>query len=103
MEKISFLWLFIYTFASFGLTFGMIESNFIEKPRTFIIKLHPILEKLFSCYHCMGFWCSLLMAIFIFKIDLQYYIILGLYGSGIVFLLYKILDLIHYTTEKTKS
>ena len=45
--------------ASFSLTFGFKETALFEKPRIWLIGLHPFFYKLIDCYYCLGFWVSI--------------------------------------------
>ena len=45
----------IVLLAFYGLTYTFKEASIFDKPRVFLIRLHPFFYRLFSCYFCTGF------------------------------------------------
>ena len=89
--------LLIYTIACYSLTFGLIESpnSIICDFRKLVKKM--ISEKLITCYHCAGFWVSLILSPFvIIKLDLSFWFafLLALYGGGTTYLLHLFEDVL---------
>jgi hypothetical protein len=54
--------LLLIFFAAFGLTYGIKESILFDKPRIYLIRLHPFFYHLFACYLCTGFWAGIIVA-----------------------------------------
>lgn len=55
----------IIIFSFYALTYAIKESILFDKPRIFLIRLHPFFYYLFSCFFCVGFhagWIVYLIA-----------------------------------------
>lgn len=92
-------YLIIYSIACYSLTFGFIESPhiLIAKLRNFI--QNKFSEKVVKCYHCSGYWASLILSpymIYQYKLPYFYCFILALYGSGVTYLIHIIEDYIYF-------
>jgi len=77
--------------ASYSLTFGYIESPALAKVRELVGHLAKINEgftQLTWCYHCVGFWISLVLSVVIYKNEnFMTYISLALASSGIIIMI----------------
>jgi len=49
--------------ACIGLTWILKYGTSLNRPRTYLCNLHPLIKELFSCSLCLGFWVGLLLAI----------------------------------------
>lgn len=45
----------------FSLTYAIKETSLFDKPRIFLIGLHPFFYKLLSCSYCTGFWSGIIL------------------------------------------
>jgi len=45
----------LIAFSFYSLTHALKESTLFDKPRIWLIGLHPFFYQLFSCYFCVGF------------------------------------------------
>ena len=77
--------------AAYSITFGYIESPALEKMRELVGKLTRFNSKLGQltwCYHCVGFWVSLALALVIYDNESWYmYPVLALASSGIIIMI----------------
>lgn len=53
--------LIVILLSFYGLTFTIKDSDIFNKPRLFLIKLHPFFFGLLDCYFCCGFWSGLIV------------------------------------------
>jgi len=91
--------LIIYSIACYSLTFGFIESPhiLIKGIREYIKSKFS--EKVIKCYHCSGFWISLLLSPYIlyqYDLPMVYCFLFALYGGGVSYLIHIIEDYIYY-------
>jgi len=74
--------------AAYSVTFGYIESPALEPLRELVGKLtrfHSKLGQLTWCYHCVGFWVSLILSLVIYENESWgMYLVLALASSGII-------------------
>lgn len=99
--------LFIYTICCYSLTFGFIESELAAPFREFIkTKLPPIYNAWTYCYHCTGFWISLILVFlypgitFTHILDPLFY---ALYGAGMCLIIQYGMSIILLTCKKLKK
>ena len=91
MDSLTIVQLIIYSISVYGLAFGIVESKLVKSLRDYINKTNnQYLISLFTCYHCLGFWCGLFLSYFFIGIRYGDNFILALYTSGICYLLYRL-------------
>lgn len=80
--------LFILSVIAYSLAFGYIESPLMGWLRNVISKIHPHLTQ---CYHCVGFWVSLSLALFLFRErGIVTVVLSALFSCGLVILYNKV-------------
>ena len=75
--------------ASYSLTFGYIESPILEPVRkvveTYLGRIDKKFIQLTWCYHCAGFWLSLVVALTMYSEEPPImYVVLALASSGVI-------------------
>lgn len=58
-----------YWISAIGLCFILKYGSILEKFRIFTSSIFPILQKLYKCCLCMGFWVGISMIPFLVKIE----------------------------------
>jgi hypothetical protein len=80
----------------YSLTFAFKESLLFDRPRSFLIRLHPFFYHLFSCYFCCGFYSGLVVYTLYNKNyhlwNIRDLILWGLASSGTSFILSILID-----------
>lgn len=87
--------LFFILLSFYSLTFAIKESILFDKPRIFLIKLHPFFFSLFECYACVGFWAGLVVYLIANPFHLfntREFLIWGLASSAFSYIVNYVLD-----------
>lgn len=83
----------IILLAFFGATFALKETSLLNRPRSFLISLHPFFYNLLECYFCTGFWGGIFIYFCHFSIfSFREMIIYGLASAALSFLLNLLVD-----------
>lgn len=72
--------LFLFIFATYGITFGLKDSKLFSKPRNFLAERYDFFLSLFQCPYCVGFHAGYLA-----------FFLVGTYPSSSVPLLCRVL------------
>lgn len=85
------LTLFIFSVVSYSITFGYMESPLFAWLRKRMAKLHKAYA---TCYHCVGFWISLIVSLLFFDGGWQA-LLFAFFGSGMITLYDKIVTYLY--------
>lgn len=83
----------VFVLTSYSLTFGWIESPLFDFLRKKLVVGESKISYLCHCYHCAGFWISLIMSFIIFSTTITYHVILALSSCIIIFILDRLVTL----------
>lgn len=72
--------------ASVGLMFILKYGTILNKPRSILCRI-SVLDKLFKCSLCLGFWCGFIIALCEYIIYKNHYIYLPLISAGVCWML----------------
>jgi len=84
----------LIVFAFYALAHAIKESTLFDRPRIWLIGLHPFFYQLFSCYFCVGFHAGWI----VYLLDHWKYGEIFLYGlaaSGISFIIDAVVEKMH--------
>ena len=66
----------------YSISFAIKETGLLNRPRIWIIGLHPFFYELLSCWYCTGFWAGLLTYLLFFEVfHWREFLIYGLAGA----------------------
>lgn len=83
--------LFLFSVVSYSITFGYMESPLFARLRRRAAKIHKAYA---TCYHCTGFWFSLLVALLFFDRGWNA-LLLAFFGSGMIIVYDKIVTFLY--------
>lgn len=78
----SFADLFLFSVVVYSITFGYMESPIFSELRKFVVK--NIHRAYGECYHCSGFWISMMTAIFWPDVTFGRVVAFAFFGSGMI-------------------
>lgn len=86
--------LFLFSIISYSITFGYLESPLFAWLRKFVGKYQKAYA---TCYHCTGFWISLIVALLFFDRGWNA-LLLAFFGSGMMVLYDKLVTYLYHNS-----
>jgi len=83
--------LFLFSIISYSITFGYMESPLFAWLRRRMTELHKAYA---TCYHCVGFWISLIVALLFFDRGWNA-LLFAFFGSGMIIVYDKIITYLY--------